>query len=132
MTYTNSPTFLRRVLMIDAAISGATGLMLVLGATLVEGLLGLSAGLIFGAGLSLVPFSVLVAWLATREILPRAGVWAVVVCNVLWAADSILLLVSGYVTPTLIGYAFVTAQALVVAILAELEYVGLRRSPAVA
>jgi hypothetical protein len=132
MTYTNSPTFLRRVLMIDAAISGATGLMLVFGASLLEGLLGLSAGLIFGAGLSLVPFAVLVAWLATREILPRAGVWAVVVCNVLWAADSILLLVSGYVTPTLLGYAFVTAQALVVAILAELEYVGLRRSPAVA
>ncbi len=131
MTYANS-SFLRRVLLADAAISAAAGLMMIFGAALLDGPLGLSAGLLTGAGLSLIPFAVLVAWLTTREILPRAGVWAVIACNVVWAADSILILVSGYVTPTLIGYAFVVAQAVVVAILAELEYIGLRRSPAIA
>jgi hypothetical protein len=39
-----------------------------------------------------------------------------------------VLLASGWVAPTALGYAFVLGQALVVAILAECEYLGLRRS----
>jgi hypothetical protein len=46
---------------------------------------------------------------------------------VLWVAGSIGLLVSGWVAPTMLGTAFVTAQAVVVGVLAELQFVGLRR-----
>jgi hypothetical protein len=58
----------------------------------------------------------------------RPAVWAVILCNVVWTADSLLLLASGWVDPTRAGYAFVIAQALVVLMYAELQYVGLRRS----
>ncbi|WP_431267624.1 hypothetical protein [Dankookia sp. P2] len=54
--------------------------------------------------------------------------WVVILGNALWALDSLLLLVSGWVAPTALGGSFVVAQALVVALLAELEYTGLRRS----
>ena len=37
---------------------------------------------------------------------------------------------TGWVTPTQLGYALVVAQALSVAMLAGLEYVGLRKSVA--
>ncbi len=52
--------------------------------------------------------------------------------NAVWAADCVILLVSGWVAPTGLGYGFVIAQALVVALLAELQYFGLRRNAAAA
>jgi hypothetical protein len=42
--------------------------------------------------------------------------------------DSVLLLFTGWVEPTGLGEVFVIAQAVVVAVVAELELVGLRRS----
>jgi hypothetical protein len=48
--------------------------------------------------------------------------------NALWTADSFLFFATGWVTPTQLGYAFVSAQALGVAVFAGLEYVGLKKS----
>lgn len=50
-------TFLRRVLFADAATCVATGLLLMLGSSLLEPLLGLPTGLLRYAGLSLLPFA---------------------------------------------------------------------------
>jgi hypothetical protein len=49
-----------------------------------------------------------------------------------WAFDSIALLCTGWLAPTGLGIAFISAQALAVALFADLEYVGLRRSTALA
>ncbi|HTR58376.1 MAG TPA: hypothetical protein VMM27_09385 [Casimicrobiaceae bacterium] len=127
MSSRTSP-FLRRVLLADAATSGATGLLMMLGAGAAGELLAVPDALLRYAGLTLLPFAALVALLATRENLWRAGVWAVVVCNALWAADCVLLLLTGWIEPNELGIAFIVAQALVVAVFAELEYLGLRRS----
>jgi hypothetical protein len=124
---TNSPQFLRNVLLLDAAASGATGLLLIAGAGLLEGLLGLPVVLMREAGLILVPYVAFVAWTGTRTEIARGAVWAVIAANVLWAVASVCLLVSGLVAPTALGCAFVIAQAAVVAILGELQYAGLRR-----
>ena len=56
-----------------------------------------------------------------------AAAWAVIAFNALWSIDSIVLLVSGYVAPAALGYAFVIFQAVVVAGFAGLQYVGLRK-----
>ncbi|MGE0726318.1 MAG: hypothetical protein AB7O45_18235, partial [Alphaproteobacteria bacterium] len=95
-------------------------------------LLGLPAALLRGAGIVLLPFAALVAWLGTRREVARGAVWAVVVVNALWAIDSIVLLLTGWVAPTGLGIAFVVFQAVVVAGFAELQWMGLRRSAAVA
>ena len=121
-------TFLRRVLFADAATCVATGLLLVFGAGLLEQYLGLSAGLLRYAGLSLLPFAALLVYLAARENLSPGAVWAVIGLNALWTVDSVLLLLTGWVSPTELGYAFVVAQASGVAVLAALEYVGLRKA----
>jgi hypothetical protein len=60
------------------------------------------------------------------------SVGTAIVLNVLWTVDSVLILLTGWVSPTELGYAFVVVQALGVAILASLEYVGWRRSEATA
>ena len=127
MSFHPSP-FLRRVLVADALASGATGLLMALGPDLLERLLALPSALLLYAGLALLPYAAVVAWLAARASMPRAAVWAVIACNAAWAADSLLLLASGWVAPTALGYAFVVAQAFVVALFAELQFLGLRRS----
>ena len=120
-------TFLRRVLALDAVTSGAMGALLVLAQTPLSSLLGLSSSLLFWAGLSLLPFAAFVGWLATRELPPRAGVWAVVLVNALWVIDSFVLLATGWPDLTLLGKLFVVFQAVAVAVFAELQFFGLRR-----
>ncbi|TDH63156.1 hypothetical protein E2C06_07175 [Dankookia rubra] len=120
--------FLRRVLLADAACSGAMGLLLALLAGPLSRWFGLPAALLLEVGLFLLAFAAFVAVLGLRQASPRLLVWLVIVGNALWALDSVLLLVSGWVAPTALGGTFVVAQALVVALLAELEYTGLRRS----
>ena len=66
------------------------------------------------------------AWVGAREEVARGAVWTIIAANALWVAASIGLLV-GWVAPTALGYAFILAQAGVVMLFAELQYVGLRR-----
>ena len=84
------------------------------------------------AGIALIPFAALLAFLATRERLARPVVWAVIVANAVWAVDSILLLFVGWIEPTVLGVPLIVAQAAVVAVFAELQWLGLRRSAPVA
>lgn len=126
------PTFLRRALLADALVSGATGLLLASGAGVLGELLGLPVALLRVSGLILLPYAALVWMLSQRSLPARAAVWAVIVCNLLWAVDSVLLLFVGPVAPTSLGVAFVVAQATVVALFAELQYFGLRRAATVA
>src|SRR5690606_33505453 len=133
MTILDSPRFLNKVLLVDAATSAATGMLMLLGAASLAPLLGLPESLLRHAGASLLPFAALVAFLGSREHPPRPAVWAIVACNALWAIDSILVLLLGWASPSLPGKLFVVAQAAAVAVLAELQYFGLRRSrPAIA
>lgn len=126
MSTSQSSPFLRNALLLDAAASGATGLLLIAGAGLLEGLLGLPVALMRGAGLVLVPYVAFVVWAGTRETIPAGAVWAIIVANAAWAIASVFLLM-GTLTPTLLGTMFIIGQALVVALLGELQYVGLKR-----
>jgi hypothetical protein len=125
-----SATFLRRTLVLDAVASGATALFVIAAAGLIDGLLGLPVALLRGAGLVLVPYVAFVVFVATRARIEPAAVWVIIACNALWALASCVLLLSGELAPTGLGIAFVAAQAIVVALLGELQYVGLRRPAA--
>ena len=128
MTSIQSSTFLRRVLLIDAVSSGAMAIALLTFTGLLADLLQLPAELISEAGMVLVPFALFVGYLASRTQVARAAVWALIAMNVVWVVDSVLLLLTGWVEPNVLGYVFVAGQAAFVAVLADLEYVGLRRS----
>jgi len=120
-----SVPYLRRVLMVDASTCVATGVLMFLFATPLSTLLGLPAALLLYAGASLFPIAAFMAWLALRRDVSRWGAWVVILGNAGWVAGSVLVLV--VFSPTAVGDAFVIAQAVVVAFLAELEYYGLRR-----
>ncbi len=132
MSSIQTSTFLRRVLVLDAVSCAGMGLLLLTCNGWLSGLLSLPAGLLAEASLVLLPFAALLAFLSTRDRMPRVAVWAVIVVNAIWVIDSVLLLFTGWVQPNLLGHAFVAGQAAFVAVIAELEYIGLRKSVAVA
>lgn len=125
--YDNRASLVRVALLADAAVSGFTGLALIIGAELTRDLTGLPPALLLYAGASLLPFAAIVAFIATRARLRRAAIVAVVAYNALWAIDSMAILVLGLVSPTAIGTALVIAQAVAVAGFAILQGAGLRR-----
>lgn len=125
-------SFLRRVLLFDAVSSGAMGLAAIPLSGMLATVLGLPVELLVEAGIVLVPFAAFVGFLATRAQPARTGVWVVIALNIVWVLDSIVLLLTGWVAPNALGYAFVIGQAVAVAVLAGLEYIGLRRSAALA
>jgi hypothetical protein len=124
--------FLRRALLLDAVCSGAMGLLLAIGAAPLGWWFRLPEALLREAGIFLVVFAAALVWMASRQVLPRMVVLAVITGNALWAIDSVLLLLPGWIAPNMLGGVFILVQAVIVGALAELEYVGLRRSPGVA
>jgi len=121
-------SFLRRALIIDAVVSGATAVLLVFAAGMLARWLEVPESLLRYAGVVLVPFVGYVAFVARRDVVPRASVLAVIGLNFAWVAASLWLLLGGPIQPNAFGYAFIIVQALAVALFAEVQYVGLRRS----
>jgi hypothetical protein len=123
---------LRLALVLDAVATLATGAAMLLFATPLEALLGLPATLMTGAGLFLLGYAVVVAVLSRCRTLPRWAVWTIIVGNALWAIDCVALAFVGVFAPSALGIAFLLAQGAAVAGFAELQYVGMKRSGAVA
>ncbi|MBA3678033.1 MAG: hypothetical protein H0W74_11630 [Sphingosinicella sp.] len=119
--------FLKRVLLLDAASCLGMGLMLSLGASALSPLFGLDLAIVQGAGFALLPVGLFMAGIATRSSAPALFVYAVIAGNLLWTAES-MILIGSTPTMTLIGEAFVAIQAVAVAGLAALEYLGVRKS----
>jgi hypothetical protein len=118
-------SLLRMALLADAIASGAMGVVLAAGAGPLADWFGLSPLLLQETGLFLIPYAGLLVYLASRTVTPRAPAMMIVAGNLLWVAGSVLLL--AIAAPTSLGIAFVIAQALIVAILAEAQFIGLRR-----
>lgn len=120
--------FLRRAILADAIFSGASAVLLSLGAGPLAPLLNLPEPLLRETGLFLIAYAALVGWLGTRQAMPRALVVIVIAGNAAWTIASIALLFSGWVNPNLPGETLVAMQAIAVGAFAELQYIGLRKS----
>lgn len=119
---------LHRALQADAIFSGTGAVLLTLGAGEFAPLLNLPETLLREAGLFLIVYSAFVGWLSTRTDFPKILVVAVVAGNAAWTLSSIVLIFSGAVTPNALGEIALAAQAIIVGALAELQFLGLRRS----
>ena len=123
---------LRMVLRVDAVASAAIGVSGAVAAATVDDRLGIPAGWLVAFGVVTAIWCVALLWLASRPRMPAAGVWAVIALNLVIAAASLLVLFADWWPLTTVGATLVITQAVGVVVLAELEYVGLRRSRATA
>ena len=124
----NPIQFLRNVLWLDALTCLSTGAASLAFGSLLAGPLGLPLGLLQGSGAVLLLVAAFIAFAAKNTPQLRWPVWGVVIGNAAWVLESILLLVGDSVQPTTLGTVYVIAQAVIVAVIAELEFAGLRRS----
>lgn len=120
---------LRQSLQLDAAASGAMGVLLVVLASPAEEHLGLPVVFSVGVGGFLLAWAAFVGWAATRVSAGLAR--EIALLNVGWVALSVVALF--VLDLTGLGVAFVIAQAAAVAVFAELQWFGARatlRDPA--
>jgi hypothetical protein len=131
MSVTITP-FLRKALAADALVSGAAAVLMIGGAGLLGPFLGLPTPLLFWAGIALVPFVATLVAVLRREAVSRLVLIDIIGVNTLWVIGSFAIMLTGGVAPNLLGILFVSAQALTVALFAELQFIGLRRARAMA
>ena len=120
--------FLRRALLADAIFSGVSAVLLTAAAGMLAPLFDLPEALLRETGLFLIAYAAFVGWLGTRPSVPKVLVLIVIAGNAAWTLGSIALLLSGAVTPNLLGEIVVAAQAMATGAFAELQYIGLRKS----
>jgi hypothetical protein len=118
----------RLALRLDAVASGALGLLALAAGPTLDALLGTPPAVLWPVGLFLVAYAA-VLWVAasrSRVNLPFVGV--VIAGNALWAVASVMIVAGGWWALTSLGVAVVLAQAVAVALFAELQFVGVRRA----
>ena len=111
---------------LDAAMSGAAGALLAAGGAVLDGTTGISAAWLVGIGLFFLVYAA--ALVAVVRLGSPPGLARLVVAgNAGWAALSVVALVADWLTPTTTGSVLIAIQAAAVALVAELQLLGLRR-----
>ena len=103
-------------LLADAATTAVNGLAYLAAASWLADWFGAPESLLRGVGAFLLAVGIAVAALARRRPVPRSGVLALVVLNVLWVAASLEYAVVGDLTT--LGTAWTVLQAVVVGVFA--------------
>jgi len=117
-----SPLSLNGLLGIDAVTCLGMGVLLVAASGPIAALTGISAPLLFWAGLLLLPTAAFMALFARVRQVPAWAAFVVIGGNLLWALASIALPLAGLVVPNALGWSFLIAQAAVVVVLTVLEW----------
>jgi hypothetical protein len=126
MNFLSSPRFLPTVLWLDAATCAGTGVLQLALPGRVAEVLRLAPALVAATGWVLLAAAAL-AVIGARNTARRAPILLLVVGNAFWVLGCIeLLLTAGGLTA--IGQAWLALQAIAVGVLAELEWLGLRRA----
>lgn len=121
----SSPNFLRHVLRADGLSCAACGLLQVAAPNALSARLGLPEPLLAYSGEFLLVYAAWVAWLSTRQPVPRSLVWLLIAGNLGWALACAAVLIG--LAPTALGMGYVLMQAACVVVLADLQFFALRR-----
>lgn len=121
--------FLRSTLQADAAVVLLAGAGCLAGAGPIAALTGMPAGVLAPLGIFLLAWSAWVGFSSTRAALSKRAAQVVMIVNVLWVVESLVLLFSGWVPLTQVGWWLVAAQAVAVDLFAVAQFFGLRRLP---
>lgn len=127
MTHVHPSRLLRAALVIDAAASGATGLLQTAANGYTSALFGLPAGLVLGTGMFMLAYAATLVLMARSTTLPRSAALFVIVGNAGWALGCVVL-AAVHAQLTALGLGYLLLQACAVAAFAGLQAAGLARS----
>lgn len=127
-TFSDSSHFLRQALRGNAIFSGISGLTSLLAASSLTNFTGIEQTAVFPIlGLILIPYGLLLFWVARQPVLNVRLAKTAVVLDILWVIGSIILLIGGWLPLTLAGKWTIALLAEAVATFAILQTIGLRR-----
>ncbi|RYH64113.1 MAG: hypothetical protein EON54_06930 [Alcaligenaceae bacterium] len=121
--------FLRYVLWFDALTSILLGVFQLLFAERLMIWLGLPAALLQLSGAMLLGYAALAFAIARAEPMPRGWLWVLILGNLAWAAVSLFLVLGRSLTPTELGLTYLVVHTVSPALLASLQWCGVRRLP---
>jgi hypothetical protein len=124
---TDADRSVRLAVRFDAAVTGAFGVLIGVASPLLDGWLGIDAALLLALGVVLVGYAMVLEFVVARRP-TTALVWEVIALNTLWVVASVVAVVTDVLTLTTLGTVFVLAQAAAVALIADLQYLALRKS----
>ena len=119
--------FLRVALRVDSIASGISGLAFLGTREMFENLYGLPPAVTVPTGVFLLVFAAGVWLTSSPRTLNAKAVIAVIALNIIWVAATVVTLSAGLLPLTALGVGFAIVQAVAVAIIAELEFMGLRK-----
>ena len=124
-----SKNLLRGALIANAALSLASGLLLVVASETVAGLLGpaVPANLMLGLGVLFLIFGVDVAIVARREEPKLTQARIITALDTIWVVGSLVLLAFFSEHLSTLGFWLVAVQALIVADFALFQFLGIRQ-----
>ncbi|MGW6916816.1 hypothetical protein ACWGB8_23765 [Kitasatospora sp. NPDC054939] len=123
---TPATTVLRRLLALDAVVTGGNGLAYAAFSGALGDLLGVGAGALLEIGLFLLVYGLAVGVLAARRKPPVLAVQAVIDANLVWPVLSIVAM-EVWLSPTTAGFVWIPLQAATVLGFAVLQFLALRR-----
>lgn len=124
---TGTDGFARLALQLDAVATGLNGIAYLALATVLDSFFGVPTAVQYPVGAFLLLYAVGVLAIGTRKEISRTGLMAVIVANALWVVLSLVVVVSGALSPTGVGAVWIVLQSLTVGGFAVLQYIGLRR-----
>jgi hypothetical protein len=127
MTHVHPSRLLRAALVIDAAASGALGLLQTAASGHTSALLGLPAALVLGTGVFMLAYAATLVAMARSTSLPRSAALVVIVGNSAWALGCAVL-AAVHPQLTVLGFGYLLLQAVAVATFAAMQAAGLARS----
>jgi hypothetical protein len=119
---------LRIALRLDAAVTGANAVAYLALAGPLGDLFGVPASALRAIGAFLAVFAVAVWMTARPAVISRTAAGTIAVANLAWAVGSVVALVLDAWSPETVGAVWIALQAAVVALLADLQLLGLRRA----
>ncbi|MGN7782451.1 hypothetical protein ACTJJE_23470 [Mycolicibacterium sp. 22603] len=125
-TSTRSDAFLRLAMRADALISGVAGVGLLLLAPRVAELSGTTAATEYATGAFFVGFSVVVLALAARDAVRTSGL-ILAIGNFLFTVLTVAVVLAGVWPLTTTGVVLVLGTGVYTLVMAELQWVGVRR-----
>jgi hypothetical protein len=125
----STPSVLRAVLWFDASTGVLLGAVHLLFTALLAESLGLPPGLLTVTGVMLLGYAALAITISRAPAAQRGLLWVLIFGNFAWALASLALLLGSAVTPTLLGQAYLLVHVVSVSLLAELQWMGVRRLP---
>lgn len=119
---------LRLTLKLDAVASGALGVLSLAAGPALDDLLGTPLALLVPVGLFLVAWAAALWVIASRPRIGKTAVGVVVLLNLLYAVDCVVVVVAGLFPLTTLGTVFVLLQAVAVTLFAAAQFYALRKA----